>query len=77
VRLPGTSRAGKDSIEFRGEPIVYALTIPKAAPHPRTAQAFVRFVFSPDGQAILKTNGFTLLEKPLLGGPERPPPGLF
>ena len=56
---------------------MYALTIPAAAPHPGTAQAFVRFMFSSDGQAILKANGFTLLEKPLLGGPGRPPVGLF
>lgn len=77
VRLPGVSRAGKDSVEFRGEPIVYALTIPKAAPHPQLAQAFVRFVFAPEGQAILKSNGFALLEKPVLAGPGNPPPGLF
>jgi molybdate/tungstate transport system substrate-binding protein len=77
VRLPGVSRAGKDSVEFRGEPIVYALTIPTAAPHPGTAEAFVRFVFSPEGQAILKANGFTVLEKPLLGGSGKPPTGLF
>ncbi len=77
VRLPGAHRSGSDSVEFRGEPIVYALTIPKRAAHPGTAQAFVRFVFSPEGQAILKDNGFMLLEKPLLGGPERPPAGLF
>ena len=77
VRLPGKSRAGKDSVEFRGEPIVYGLTIPKAAPHPQTAQAFVRFIFSPEGQAILRADGFTVLEKPILGGPERPPAGLF
>ncbi len=77
VRIPGPRRAGADSVEFRGEPIVYALTIPTAAPHPRTAQAFVRFIFSPEGQAILKRDGFTLLDKPLLGGPGRPPEGLF
>jgi molybdate/tungstate transport system substrate-binding protein len=77
VRLPGQSRAGKDSVEFRGEPIVYALTIPAAAPHPQTAAAFVRFVFSPEGQSILRDNGFTLLDKPLLAGPGKPPPGLF
>jgi molybdate/tungstate transport system substrate-binding protein len=64
-------------VEFRGEPIVYALSIPTAAPHPQTAQAFVRFVFSPEGQAILRDNGFMLLEKPLLGGPGKPPEGLF
>jgi molybdate/tungstate transport system substrate-binding protein len=77
VRLPGASRAGKDSVEFRGEPIVYALTIPTAAPHPAAAQVFVRFLFSPEGQAIIKSNGFTLLEKPLLAGPGKPPPGVF
>lgn len=77
VRLPGAHRRGADSVEFRGEPIVYALTIPRRAPHPQTAYAFVRFVFSPEGQTILKENGFMLLEKPLLGGPDRPPQGLF
>jgi molybdate/tungstate transport system substrate-binding protein len=77
VRLPGKQRAGADSVEFRGEPIVYALTIPTGAPHPQTAAAFVRFVFSPEGQAILRANGFTLLDKPLLSGPGKPPPGLF
>lgn len=77
VRLPGKSRAGPDSVEFRGEPIVYALTIPKGVDHPGTAKAFVRFVFSGEGQAILKENGFTLLEKPIVAGPESPPPGLF
>jgi len=77
VRIPGPRRAGSDSVEFRGEPIVYALTIPTAAPHPRTAMVFVQYLFSPEGQAILKKNGFIVLEKPLLGGPGRPPEGLF
>lgn len=77
VWIPGPRRAAGDSVEFRGEPIVYALTIPTAAPHPQTAKAFVRFIFSPEGQAILKGNGFMLLEKPLIGGPGRPPEGLF
>lgn len=75
VRLPGKSRAGKDSVEFRGEPIVYALTIPNAAPHPRTAEAFVKFVLSPEGQAILKADGFTLLDQPQIAG--TPPSALF
>jgi molybdate/tungstate transport system substrate-binding protein len=77
VRVPAQSRSGRDSVEFRGEPIVYALTIPTHAPHPRTAEAFVRFVLSPEGSAIIKQNGFTLLEKPLLAGPGKPPAGLF
>jgi molybdate/tungstate transport system substrate-binding protein len=77
VRLPGATRAGRDSLEFRGEPIVYALTIPTLAPHPRTAAAFVQFLFSGEGQAILNANGFTLLDQPQVAGPGKPPAGVF
>jgi molybdate/tungstate transport system substrate-binding protein len=77
VKLPGGSRAGADSVEFRGEPIVYALSIPRRAPHPHLAREFVRFIFSSQGRTILEKNGFLVLEKPSLGGPERPPEGLF
>ena len=77
VRLPGAHLQRADSVEFHGEPIVYALTIPKGAAHPETDRAFVRFVFSAEGQNILKSNGFLVLDKPLLGGPEQPPAGLF
>jgi molybdate/tungstate transport system substrate-binding protein len=77
VRLPGVSRAGADSVEFRGEPIAYALTIPTAAANPPAAEAFVRFLFAPEGQRIIESNGFQLLERPVLGGPGQPPPGLF
>ncbi len=77
VRLPGALRSGADSLDFRGEPIAYALTIPKAAPHPATAAAFTHFIFSSEGQAILAANGFTLLDKPMIGGPGKPPPGVF
>ena len=77
VRLPRARAGGRDSLEFRGEPIVYALTIPTRAPHPRTAAEFVRFVLSPAGRLIIKQNGFTLLDRPVVSGPGKPPPGLF
>lgn len=77
VRVPSEHRSSRDSVEFRGEPIVYALTIPTEAPHARAAEAFVRFVLSPEGKAIIKQNGFTLLDQPLLAGPGKPPAGLF
>jgi molybdate/tungstate transport system substrate-binding protein len=77
VRLPGAARAGRDSVEFRGEPIVYAVTIPRGASHQPAAKAFVRFILSPDGGAILRHNGFTVLDRPLFAGPERPPAALF
>jgi molybdate/tungstate transport system substrate-binding protein len=71
VKLPGGSRAGKDSVEFRGEPIVYALTIPTAAAHRKTAEAFVQFVLSPKGKAILEADGLGLPSRPIFGGPNR------
>ena len=77
VRLPGAIRGGRDSVEFTGEPIVYALTIPTRAPHPNMAAAFVHFVFTPPGQAILAANGFTLLDQPVIAGPGQPPAGVF
>lgn len=76
VRVPGSKRTARDSVEFRGEPILYALTIPEAAPHPATAAAFARFVLSPEGSAILRRSGF-LIAPPRAGGPGKPPPGLF
>ena len=80
VVLPGATRAAKDSVEFRGEPIVYALTIPRGAPHPEVAEAFVRFVLSQDGQRILAEAGLQPTVPPALGGPGQPPlslQGLF
>lgn len=59
VRLPGPKLAG-DSVDFRGEPILYALTIPTRAPHPALARAFVAFVRSSEGIAILQRAGFTV-----------------
>jgi molybdate/tungstate transport system substrate-binding protein len=77
VRTPGPNAAGADSVELRGEPIVYALTIPRNAPHRSTAEAFVRFALSPEGRSIIQAAGFTLLPKPLAAGPEKPPANLF
>ena len=76
VRVPGATLAARDSVRMVGEPIVYALTIPIRAPNPVAATAFVRFVFSPEGAAILQRHGFTLLDRPMVGGPGRPPAGL-
>lgn len=45
-------------IRQRGEPIVYALTIPKNAPNPALAKAFIAFLARPDkGGAILAADG--------------------
>ncbi|MGH7531795.1 MAG: extracellular solute-binding protein [Gemmatimonadales bacterium] len=66
---------GSDSLEFRGEPIEYGLTIPRAAPHPELARAFVQFALSPAGRAILARNGLVPLDRPAVVG--TPPAGVF
>ncbi|PNR97982.1 tungstate ABC transporter substrate-binding protein WtpA [Petrotoga olearia] len=40
-----------------GQPMVYALTIPKNAPNPKGAIAFIKFVVDPQGRAIMEENG--------------------
>jgi molybdate/tungstate transport system substrate-binding protein len=68
IRLPGARLGSADSVDFRGEPILYALTIPKAAAHPDLARSFVQFILSSEGQEILRQAGFTLLPKPQVTG---------
>ena len=41
-----------------GKPIVYALTIPKGAPHPKLAAEFIAYLLGPKGQALIEKNGF-------------------
>jgi molybdate/tungstate transport system substrate-binding protein len=71
VRLPGSRLGSADSVEFRGEPILYALTIPTGAAHPELGRAFVQFVLSDRGQEILRQEGFVVLDRPRVIG--KPP----
>ena len=75
VRVPGASREGGDSLTLRGEPIVYALTIPVGAPHPAAAEAFTRFALSAAGREVIARSGFVVLPVPLITG--TPPAGLL
>jgi molybdate/tungstate transport system substrate-binding protein len=58
------------------KPIVYALTIPRNAPHPDAALAFVKFVLGPEGQAISARNGFRTLSPAYAANRDRMPQGL-
>ena len=58
-REPGTTTT------LVATPIVYGLTIPRNAPHPDEALAFVRFILGPQGQAILEEAGQPPLVPPL------------
>ncbi|MGH7560821.1 MAG: extracellular solute-binding protein [Gemmatimonadales bacterium] len=68
VRLPGARLAAADSVEFRGEPILFALTIPLSAPDSGVARGFARFVLSADGQEIMRRSGFIVPPAPRLAG---------
>ncbi|NPA92490.1 MAG: tungstate ABC transporter substrate-binding protein WtpA [Chloroflexi bacterium] len=59
-----------------GAPIVYGLTIPKNAPHPELAEAFLQFVLGPEGQAILNELGQPPLKPPLAEHYDRLPESL-
>jgi len=58
----------RDSITITGAPILYALSVPAAAPNPAAAESFVRWLLGPEGRAVLSRNGFTLLDRPILHG---------
>lgn len=60
VALPPSRPGATDSIRFRGEPIVYALTVPKGAPHRAVAEAFVAYVLSEAGKKVLREAGFVV-----------------
>jgi molybdate/tungstate transport system substrate-binding protein len=66
VRVRG--KAPGDSVTFRGQPIVYALSIPRKAPHPELAGRFVTYLLSDDGKRILRATGLDVLDEPVITG---------
>ncbi|MGQ0713771.1 MAG: extracellular solute-binding protein [Gemmatimonadaceae bacterium] len=70
VRVTGHSPG--DSLTMRGEPIVYALSIPLRAEHPALAQAFARFLLSDDGRRILRANHLDALDSAAASGESVP-----
>jgi molybdate/tungstate transport system substrate-binding protein len=51
------------------KPIIYGLTIPTSAPNAALAQKFLSFVLGPQGQAIMRSNGFVVIS-PALANPQ-------
>jgi len=50
--------------ELSGKPIIYAITIPNNSKNVEWAIKYVEFLLGPEGQAIMKKNGFGVIEKP-------------
>lgn len=70
VKVAGKTR--KDTLTIKGEPIVYALSIPKTAPHPQAAEQFVAFLLSPEGRALMHATKLDALGTPVIIGTGEP-----
>ncbi|MBO0830894.1 MAG: extracellular solute-binding protein [Actinobacteria bacterium] len=51
--------------ELTGKPIIYGLTVPTTAPNAALGRAFVKFVLSARGQAIMASEGFVSIKPSL------------
>lgn len=60
-----------------GSSIVYALTIPRDAPHPKLAIEFIRFLFSEIGQKIMQESGQPIIMPPIVNNISKIPEVLF
>jgi molybdate/tungstate transport system substrate-binding protein len=61
VRVVGATP--KDTIEIKGAPIRYGLSIPTAAPHPTAAKQFVDYLLSPTGVRIMRSRHLDALDQ--------------
>jgi len=46
-----------EKMTLKALPILYSVTIPKGAPNRAAAEAYLKFLLGPEGQAIMKKNG--------------------
>jgi molybdate/tungstate transport system substrate-binding protein len=64
---PGTTT------RFKGQPILYGLTIPKAAPHGAAAIRFLAYLTSPETLRALRAAHVDMLAHPMIHGSGAPP----
>lgn len=64
ARVQVRGAASGTTVEFTGEPIVYAFAVPRAASNAELAQRFATFLVSAEGKAILRREGLDALELP-------------
>jgi len=57
-----------DTVTIRGAPILYGVTVPRAAPHPAAAALFARFLLSPAARDLMLNSGFEPVEHPVIHG---------
>lgn len=65
---------GGDTVTVGGAPILYAATVPRAAPHPGSGVRFLALLLGPVGRRVLGEAGVDVLERPEFRGDSVPPP---
>jgi molybdate/tungstate transport system substrate-binding protein len=70
VKIPGNSL--KDSVEIEGEPILYAFTVPRNAPHKALGERFAAFLVSDTGKRIIAREHLDPLPAPIYVGDSIP-----
>lgn len=70
TRVPGTTSS--DTMIVRGQPILFAVSVPDDAPHGRAGRNFVAFLLSPSGRRILSGASVDALDSPVLVGANVP-----
>ena len=70
VRVVGRTRA--DTLIVRGTPILYALSIPVAAPNRDLAERFVAWLLSEDGRRVLRAAELDAIATPIIVGQDVP-----
>lgn len=66
VRVRGVARGSQT--EFKGQPILYGLSEPLNAPHPRAASRFLAYLTSPDVVRQLRAAHVDMLDHPVVVG---------
>lgn len=70
VQVRGASPGATTTV--RGEPILYGMTVPRAAPHPASADRFVAYLFSPGVLKQLRDAHVDMVANPVVHGSGAP-----
>ncbi len=70
VRIPGNKM--QDTVELKGEPILYGFTVPRDAPHRAIGIRFAAFLLSDAGKRILAREHLDALPTPIFVGDSIP-----
>lgn len=70
VRIPGNTL--RDTVELKGEPILYGFTVPRDAPHKALGEKFAAFLVSDAGKRILQREHLDALPAPIYVGDSIP-----